>query len=69
MNGGLQLGQAFANAQIGRHDRRVTVIAVHNGAADFCFGQLRLRDIVLGGRRTLSEPAGVDDGRFGSPPI
>jgi len=42
---------------------------VHNGAADFCSGQLRLRDIVLGGRRTLSEPAGVDDDRFGSPPI
>lgn len=69
MNGGLQLGQAFANAQIGRHDRRVTVIVAHNGVADFSLRQLRLGDIVLGGRGTLSEPAGVDDDRFGSPPL
>jgi hypothetical protein len=69
MNGGLQLGQAFAKARVGRRDRRVIVIVAHNGVADFSLRQLRLADIVLGGRGTLSEPAGVDDGRFGSPPL
>jgi hypothetical protein len=52
VNGRLQLGQAFAKAQISRC-RRATVTDTHNGVGDFSFGQLRWSpgDIVLGGRR------------------
>jgi hypothetical protein len=67
VNGGLQLGQAFAEAQIGRRSRAI-VSDVRSCASDFSFGQRqwRLGAIVLGGCRAKLKPAGVNNDRFGS---